>query len=229
MIKAVFWDLGGTICRTDGGGKVLGAFRMTKAIKPYCGNLCQTLPKVISMFSIYQARKKTAEKEPKMDDLLKEVFQYPQSQRRQMAIAINQGALKYATPLPGIYEALAFLSQLNLPMALVSDGFYGPEFVWAILEQLRIKERFLKVITSCEVGFAKPHPQIFLAACQEMKVRPAEVIFIGDREDRDIAGAAAVGMKTVQVGKRPKKTQPDLYIKNLSLLEQALPRLIAIS
>jgi|GEM_PF-2128340 len=226
MIKAVFWDLGGTICRTDGGGKILGAIRMTQAIKPFCGNFYKTLHKVIKMMRVYQTRKNTAQREPKMDDLLKEVFQCRQDLRRKMAKAIHLGALKYATPLSGVHEALDYLSQLQLPMALVSDGFYGPEFVCSILKQLGMEDHFQKVIISSEVGFSKPHPQLFLSACQEMNVRPDEVVFIGDREDRDIAGASGVGMKTVLVGKRPQKTVADLHIKNLSLLKNNFPHLI---
>src|SRR5690554_3616052 len=226
MIKAVFWDLGGTICRTDGGGKILGAIRMTQAIKPFCGNFYKTLHKVIKMMKIYQTLKNTAEREPKMDDLLKEVFQCKQSLRREMAKAIHLGALKCATPLSGVHEALNYLSQLQLPMALVSDGFYGSEFVCNTLKQLGIEDHFQKVIISSEVGFAKPHPKLFLSACQEMNVHPDEVAFIGDREDRDIAGASGVGMKTVLVGKIPKKTKPDLHIKNLHLLKQGFSRLL---
>jgi HAD superfamily hydrolase (TIGR01549 family) len=55
---------------------------------------------------------------------------------------------------------------------------------------------FDKIITSEEVGFEKPHPEIFLVACREFGVSPEHCLMVGDCQTADIAGADAVGMNS---------------------------------
>jgi HAD superfamily hydrolase (TIGR01509 family) len=49
-----------------------------------------------------------------------------------------------------------------------------------------------------EVGAAKPDPAIFLRALEALEVEPFDAMFVGDRLETDVQGAAAVGMTTVQ-------------------------------
>jgi putative hydrolase of the HAD superfamily len=58
---------------------------------------------------------------------------------------------------------------------------------------------FLDVqVWSGEVGARKPDPSIFLHTCTSLDVDPTDAMFVGDRLDADVAGAAGVGMSTVQ-------------------------------
>jgi HAD superfamily hydrolase (TIGR01509 family) len=54
------------------------------------------------------------------------------------------------------------------------------------------------LVFSEEVGVSKPHPGIFLRALEQLEVEPFAAMFVGDRLDADVQGAAAVGMTTVQ-------------------------------
>jgi putative hydrolase of the HAD superfamily len=54
------------------------------------------------------------------------------------------------------------------------------------------------LVFSEELGVAKPAPEIFLHACRELDVDPADAMFVGDRLETDVQGAANVGMTTVQ-------------------------------
>jgi len=49
-------------------------------------------------------------------------------------------------------------------------------------------------------GWVKPDPQPFLAAIESLEIEPEEIVYVGDREDVDVEGAQAVGMKTIYVG-----------------------------
>ncbi len=49
-------------------------------------------------------------------------------------------------------------------------------------------------------GWVKPEPAPFLAAMESLNINPEEIVYVGDREDVDIEGAKAVGMKTIMVG-----------------------------
>lgn len=61
---------------------------------------------------------------------------------------------------------------------------------------LRERERMpvLDVISSCDVGAAKPDRRIFQAACATLSRSPAEVLHVGDILDADVRGGIAAGM-----------------------------------
>jgi HAD superfamily hydrolase (TIGR01549 family) len=54
------------------------------------------------------------------------------------------------------------------------------------------------VVLSSEVGKRKPHPAIFRRALDELSAEQERTVFVGDRLDADVRGAAALGMRTVQ-------------------------------
>ena len=119
---------------------------------------------------------------------------------------------------------MAAVAATGLPWPWLPTAFTAA-LMWNAPWNNGIKDRFRAVVISCEVGTGKPKPALFLAACQEMGVNPEETLFIGDTEDRDIAGATAVGMKTLLVGKAPK-TRPDFYLPNLCQLAEKLPAIL---
>ena len=63
-------------------------------------------------------------------------------------------------------------------------GFADRVSVWAI---------------SAELGVEKPDPAIFAAALRESGADASRVVMVGDRLDRDIAPAKALGMRTIWV------------------------------
>jgi len=54
-------------------------------------------------------------------------------------------------------------------------------------------------VTSFEVGYDKPRPEIFQLALDKAGVKADEAVYIGDQYDQDILGARAVGMKAVLI------------------------------
>ncbi len=54
------------------------------------------------------------------------------------------------------------------------------------------------LVFSEEVGVMKPQPEIFLRALDQLGVEPPAAMFVGDRLEDDVQGAANVGMTTVQ-------------------------------
>lgn len=53
---------------------------------------------------------------------------------------------------------------------------------------------FEVVIDSREAGLDKPDPRIFLAACDRLGLRPAQVAHVGDSIPRDVKGARTAGL-----------------------------------
>lgn len=54
-------------------------------------------------------------------------------------------------------------------------------------------------------GWVKPEPSPFLAAMEALEMTGEEIVYVGDREDTDVEGAQAVGMKTIYVGGKSEK------------------------
>jgi putative hydrolase of the HAD superfamily len=65
------------------------------------------------------------------------------------------------------------------------------------LDALGLRDRLGVVLISEEFGVGKPDESIFCAAAAELAVFPRECMFIGDNPEKDVRGAAAVGMRAV--------------------------------
>lgn len=55
------------------------------------------------------------------------------------------------------------------------------------------------LVISSEVGFRKPAKQFFDAVCEHVQCEPREILFVGDDQENDIAGAQAAGMRAMLV------------------------------
>lgn len=103
------------------------------------------------------------------------------------------------------------LSQLQerYGLALISNG--GGPLQRAKMARADVARFFPPehVFLSGEVGFDKPDSRLFEAALQALGKRPEQVLYVGDHPVNDVAGAAAVGMRTCWVS-RGRPVPPDL-------------------
>ncbi len=96
------------------------------------------------------------------------------------------------------HALLDALRARGLKLALVSNAFDPPWLLHRDLEQMGIAERLDVVVFSSEIGWRKPHPAIFQAALERLRVAPEHALFVGDMLVQDVRGAAELGMRTVQ-------------------------------
>ena len=115
-------------------------------------------------------------------------------------------------------DALHALERLaaRWPIAALTNGN-------ADLNAIGIAHRFAVTITAREAGHAKPDAPIFHAACAALSATPAEVLHVGDDPWLDVAGAAAVGMRTCWINRRDEAwpeglAEPDLHFRTLAEL-----------
>jgi putative hydrolase of the HAD superfamily len=84
------------------------------------------------------------------------------------------------------------------------------------------------VYISGELGVWKPHPEIFRHALNGMACAAEDAVMVGDSLANDIAGAAALGMRTVWVNRYgfalPPEIRPDAVIEDLRGLPELLSR-----
>jgi FMN phosphatase YigB (HAD superfamily) len=100
---------------------------------------------------------------------------------------------------PEIRPALEALRGRGLRIGIVCDvGFSGGAVLRDLLAREGLLEHFDGWSFSDETGHYKPAPQPFEAALGSLGARPQEAMHVGDLRRTDIAGAAALGMRTVR-------------------------------
>lgn len=96
---------------------------------------------------------------------------------------------------------LRWVRRRGLRTAVVSDCAHE---LPAFLPDLPVAPLLDTVVYSVEIGHCKPHPQMYLTACDRLGVAPRECLYIGDGGSGELTGAALVGMRPVQL------TPPDI-------------------
>ena len=80
--------------------------------------------------------------------------------------------------LPGARELLAFLSENDIPWAIATSGRI--ETAGPVLEKLGVDRKKQVVITRDLVRYAKPDPDLFLAAAEKLGVEIETACVVGD-------------------------------------------------
>ncbi len=98
----------------------------------------------------------------------------------------------------------------RVPLALITDGSVASQR--AKIHALGLSDAFDVVILSDAIGreFRKPSPVPFLRALELLNVSPRAAVMIGDRPDKDVAGAAAAGVAAVRVRTGEYAARPDV-------------------
>lgn len=98
----------------------------------------------------------------------------------------------------------------RVPLACITDG--DPRIQRAKLAALGLDGVFDTVVISDELGrqHRKPHPLPFRVALEALGTSSEKAVHIGDRPDKDTAGAARVGMRSVRVLTGEYHRVPDL-------------------
>ncbi len=119
-------------------------------------------------------------------------------------------------PSPGAVELIRNLRRNNYPIALAtSSPRHAVEFV---IGQIKLEKYFDAIVTSSEVKFGKPEPEIFLKAAEKLAVKPEECVVIEDSL-HGIEAARRAGMKCIAVATTHKEEElkhADLIRKDLS-------------
>jgi HAD superfamily hydrolase (TIGR01509 family) len=131
---------------------------------------------------------------------------------------------------PEMTPALAALRQRGLRLGCVSNAFMPAAVLARILDERGLGDHCELVVSSCEVGYRKPHPAIYEAALASLRLAPAETVFVGDRVVADVAGPAALGMRTVLTHQYKQErpvggVRPDFVIGHLGELADCLDQL----
>jgi 2-haloalkanoic acid dehalogenase type II len=128
------------------------------------------------------------------------------------------------THMGGLYEQVEFvehhravLSELkdNFRLAVCSN-FSHSETAHRVLRSAGLDDLMDAILISDAVGIRKPAAKIFRDTLEALDVEPGELLHVGDSLGADVAGAAALGIRTAWVVRRVQdpeaalREQPDL-------------------
>lgn len=130
------------------------------------------------------------------DQLLYDVFQKVDYKILSAGIIAYRRAREAAlVPYPHVNMTLIQLLKRGLRLAVVSDA-PGRE-AWLRLCYLNFHHVFDPVVTFDDTGQRKPSPAPFRRALDLLSMEPRDAVMVGDWAERDMVGAAQLGMTTV--------------------------------
>ncbi len=130
------------------------------------------------------------------DQLLYDVFQKVDYKILSAGIIAYRRAREAAlVPYPHVNITLISLIKRGIKLGVISDA-PGRE-AWLRLCYLNFHHMFDFVVTFEDTGERKPSPVPFRKALDLLNVEAHEAIMVGDWAERDMVGAAKVGMTTV--------------------------------
>lgn len=144
---------------------------------------------------------------------------YTQEEKVAMATEKNEfykQLLHQITPedvLPGIHDFLEQLKAVGIKTAVASVSHNAP----FILERLELDKYFDYICDAAQAPRAKPFPDIFLSAAQNLGVDPANCIGVEDAQ-AGIQAINAAGMMSVGVGTESQMQEAKLILPSTAKL-----------
>ncbi|WP_291243081.1 beta-phosphoglucomutase [Fournierella sp.] len=144
---------------------------------------------------------------------------YTQEEKVAMATEKNEfykQLIHQITPedvLPGIHDFLEQLKAAGIKTAVASVSHNAP----FILERLELDKYFDYICDAAQVPRAKPFPDIFLSAAQNLGVEPANCIGVEDAQ-AGIQAINAAGMMSVGVGTESQMQEAKLILPSTAKL-----------
>ena len=123
--------------------------------------------------------------------------------------AVHMGALRAAVTTPEHHALVLMTLAAGFPLGVCSNFSHG-ETARTVLAESGLLPHLRAVVVSDELGIRKPRPEIFEAVAAALGLAPREILHVGDSLSADIAGAAAVGMRTVWLTRRIREPEAAL-------------------
>jgi mannitol-1-/sugar-/sorbitol-6-/2-deoxyglucose-6-phosphatase len=117
-------------------------------------------------------------------------------------------------PMAGVDEAIAFLQQQGVRLAIASSSYY--RVIDAVLRRLGLSDAFEVVHSAEDEANGKPHPAVYLTAAAKLGVEPAACVAIEDSPN-GVVSAKRAGMICVAVPDAGSEADPRFSDADLTL------------
>lgn len=127
--------------------------------------------------------------------------------------------------MPGLFQALELCKQQGLKLALASSSPMA--LIAATVDALELTDAFEATLSAENLRFGKPHPEVYLNACDVLDVSPQNCVALEDSFNGLLAAKAAQ-MKTIVIPEASVKNQPHFVIADriLASLEEVTRELL---
>ena len=228
MIKAVFFDLDGTLCDSDTAWSIAQSEMFQLLREQYPNVLKEAV--TAAWRNVHQKLfKQLNAGKCAMADVRDSRFQCLFQELGLPIDTVMEGlsgffCSRYLTSLR-LYDDATVLAELHAyHVGIITNGAHDnhTDSQLSKVRHLGLSERIQSLTISGEIGVRKPKIEIFQVACERAGVSPKEALFVGDTIANDIVGANRVGMTSVFIDRKldaltPKiaDEQPDYLISNL--------------
>ena len=117
-------------------------------------------------------------------------------------------------PLPGVAQAIAFVKNQNVKIALASSS--TSQIIQAALQKLNLTEVFVEIYSAESEMLGKPHPGVYSTTAQKLNVPPQSCLALEDSLNGVLAAKAA-HMKCVAIPEAIQQKNPQFAIADLIL------------
>ncbi|MBI4894908.1 MAG: HAD-IA family hydrolase [Candidatus Aenigmarchaeota archaeon] len=122
-------------------------------------------------------------------------------------------------PYPGIKPTLRKLRKKGIKVIIVSDALNLK--AWLRLYTARLENEFDVVITSDMAGGFKSSGKPFKMAVKKLKLKPNQILMVGDSQSRDIIPAKKFGFNTC-IAMYGRKHRPEMDVQCLNKFSDIL-------
>lgn len=119
---------------------------------------------------------------------------------------------------PDVAPALGALSELGISVCVGSNFDRRLRRVVHGLPELAPWAN--QLVISSEVGFRKPHPSFFQAACAQLRLSPRQVLCVGDDPETDVRGAISAGLSGLFLDRSARPSNDLPYVTELTALSR---------
>jgi len=112
------------------------------------------------------------------------------------------------TPKPDAASTLAQLKQAGRRLGLLSNCSIEIPTLWP---EISLSRFFETAVFSSHDRLCKPDPRIFQLACERLGVTAESCVYVADGENRELAAAAKLGMRSVLIRNPAAQRRPDLF------------------
>jgi len=144
--------------------------------------------------------------------------------------AYHDAKFRLLRPFPEVIPSLRELARTTLIRGIITDGLEIKQTEKLIRLKVTPMLTARAIFISDQIGISKPNPKIYLRACDDLGISPAQAMYVGDHPVKDIDAANAAGLTTVLVnrgGRHSKergRTAPSYSITSFNHLLHVLRR-----
>ena len=190
MIKAVIFDLDGTLLNRDESVKMFIETQYDRLIK-----LVRHIPKEKFVRRFIELDDRGYVWKDKVYQQLVNEFEITDITWEELLQDYLSQFKNNCSSFPNLISMLEELRINNLVLGVITNG--KGQFQMDNIKAMGIEEYFDVILISEWEGIKKPDPQIFKRALDQLNVTSNESIFVGDHPDNDIKAAQNVGMKGI--------------------------------